>query len=85
MKHKVNKKLPRSQHNRKKLKAIIGAIIGAIATFCTISGFSGVYVCEYFSGGGESSSSNESPPEECKIFLYSEYSKITIYGENNMF
>lgn len=130
----------------------IAAIIGAIATFCTISGFSGVSIYNCISAGGEGGSdigesisdtevnensgandlsiasvsskpdeatgtidspnigesstadessikndstkpstsleesglSNESSPEECKIFLYSEYSKITIYGENNM-
>lgn len=146
MKHKVNKTLPRSHPNRNKLKAIIGSIIGVIATFCTISGISGVFIWDYIYGSGESipesevnesleikdqstiigspepdestgivvslstgesslpdktsikddstmsgipleessSLSNESSPEECKIFLYSEYSKITIYGENNM-
>lgn len=139
---------PPSKNNRNK----IAAIIGAIATFCTISGFSVVSVYNYISNGGdrisdssvrisdtdviesygandssttsdlsesdestgaiislntsepstadespikndltkpsssseESSSTSESHLEECKIFLYSEYSKITIYGENNM-
>ncbi len=35
-------------------------------------------------GRRKPASSNESSPEEYNIFLYSEYSKITIYGENNM-
>lgn len=135
----------KTQQLPKKSRKKFGAIVGAIATFCTISGFSVVSVYNYVSNGNNNGSasniaegsetndlsvasdpsetgkqsetidssnvdelytesgscskdlmsvsnttlettgsSSDSTFEEYKVFLYSEYSKITIYGENNM-
>ncbi len=130
---------------QKPIRNNLGAIIGGIATFCTISGISVISVINCVSNGGEgssvvaessgtnelseasdlsetgerseagdssskiessytksdsssknditseantqsdaASSSSSLPFTDYKIFLYSEYSKIIIYGENNM-
>lgn len=77
----------------------IAAIIGAVATFCTISGISIYSVYNHINDcfgddslpeiieplpEAESSLSGTVDSEEYKIFLFSEYSKITIYQETNM-